>query len=117
MSELLLITNKIDIIDIPLKKLINREIAIPYLDDYQNLSDYWYPYPPCFIPLFLGHGASYKGVTHHFFSGRKDTFSEYFLEQGFISEIARNSKQWITLMVLNMIVLKDGLNDSIIEFL
>jgi hypothetical protein len=116
MEELLLIIDKIGIIDADLKKLINRQIEIPYVDDYKNLSDYWCPHPPCFIPLFLGYGASYKGVIHHFFSDTKDTFTEYFLEQGFISEIARNSKQWVTLIVLKMIMSKDGLNDEIINF-
>jgi len=116
MKELLIIANNIDIIDQELKKLFNGEVEIPYLNDYQNPSDYWYPHPPCFIPLFLGFGASYKGVIHHFFCARKDTFSEYYLEHGFFSEIARSSKQWVTLMVLKMIIAKDGMDDRIIDF-
>lgn len=116
MEELNLIIDKISIIDADLKKIINHEVKIPYQDDYNNLSEYWYPHPPCLIPLFLGYGASYKGVVQHFFCNRKNTFGEYFLEQGFISEIARDSKQWITLMVLKMIMVKEGLNDEIINF-
>ena len=116
MEELNLIIDKISIIDADLKKIINQEVKIPYVDDYNSISDYWYPHPPCLIPLFLGYGASYKGVVHHFFCDRKDTFGEYFLEQGFISEIARNSKQWITLIVLKIIMTKEGLNDEIINF-
>lgn len=111
-----MITDKIGIIDVALKKLINREIEIPYLDDHQHLSDYWYPHPPCFIPLFLGYRASYKGLIHHFFCDRKTTFTEYFLEAGFIPEIARNSKQYVTLIILKMIVSKEGLDDKIIDF-
>ena len=116
MENLRLIIDKIGIIDNDLKKLINREIAIPYLDSYNNLSHYWYPHPPCFIPLFLGYGASYKGVIHHLFCDRIDTFTEYSLENGYISEIARNSKQWFTVMILEMIMLKEGLTDDIINF-
>jgi hypothetical protein len=108
--------DRIGIIDSSVKKLIKHEIKIPYLDHYNSLSDYWYPHPPCFIPLFLGYGASYKGLIHHFFCDRKDTFAEYSIENGFITEIARSSKQWITLIVLEMIMLKEGLNKDIINF-
>lgn len=110
------IIEKIDVIDKDLKKVINQELKIPYLDEYNHPSDYWYPHPPCFIPLFLGHGASYSGVVHHFFCPRKDTFGTYTLEDGFISEIARDSKQWVTLIVMKMIMAKDGMTDEIIDF-
>jgi hypothetical protein len=110
------IIGKINLIDKDLKKVINREFKIPYLDEYNHPSDYWYAHPPCLIPLFLGHGASYSGVVHHFFCHRKDTFGAYRLEDGFISEIARDSKQWVTLIVLKMIMAKDGLTDEIINF-
>ena len=80
-------------LDINLKNLILDEISIPILDDYNSVNKYWYPHPPCLIPVFLGYGASYKGILHHFFSDRKDTFVEYYLEHGYISEIARNYNQ------------------------
>lgn len=116
MSVLNRIIEKLDLIDEDLKKLISQKPKIPYLDEYNALSGHWYPHPPCFIPLFLGHGASYSGVVHHFFCPRKDTFGTYMLEDGFISEIARDSKQWVTLMVMKMIMAKDGLTDEIVNF-
>jgi len=104
-------------IDSRIQKLMNKEVKIPaYLDDFNSLSDYWYPHPPCLIPLFLGFGASYKGVINHFFCNRKNTYVEYFLEHGHISEIAINADQFITLMVLRMIITKDELTEEIISF-
>ena len=103
-------------LDINLKKLILNKISIPIVDDYNSVKSYWYPHPPCLIPLFLGYGASYKGVLHHFFSNRKDTFVEYYLEHGYISEIARNHNQLFTLLLLKMILIKDELTDEIVNF-
>lgn len=98
-------------------KLIKKEVSLPnYIDDLNSVSDYWYPHPPCLIPLFLGHGASYKGIVNHFFCDRENTYVEYFLELGFLSEIARNADQFLTLIALRMIITKDELTDEIIEF-
>jgi hypothetical protein len=104
-------------IDNRIQRLMGKQVKIPaYLDDFNSTADHWYPHPPCFVPLFLGYGASYRGVVHHFFCDRKDTYVEYFLEHGYISEIARNADQFITLMVLRMIITKDELTDEIISF-
>jgi len=98
-------------------KLVNREILLPnYIDDFNPLTDYWYPHPPCLVPLFLGYGASYKGMVKHFFCERESTFVDYFLEDGYISETARNADQFITRIVLRMIIIKDGLTNEIIDF-
>jgi hypothetical protein len=104
-------------IDQRIQKLMNKEVGIPaYLDDLNPVEEHWYPYPPCLVPLFLGHGASYKGVVKHFFCDRKVTYVEYFLENGYISEIARNADQLITLMVLRMLITKDEITNDIIHF-
>lgn len=104
-------------IDSRILKLVNREILLPkYIDDFNSVQDHWYPHPPCLVPLFLGHGASYTGVIKHFFLERESPFVEYVLEDGFISEIARNADQFITLIILKMIIIKDGLTDEIIDF-
>jgi hypothetical protein len=96
---------------------MSKKVLLPhYIDDYNSTSDYWYPHPPCLIPLFVGHGASYKGVVKHFFCERESTFVEYFSENGYLSEIARNADQFLTLIVLKMILTKDGLTDEIIKF-
>lgn len=99
-----------------LEKLIHGDISIPVLDDFKNVNKYWYPHPPCLIPLFLGYGASYKGIVHHFFSRRKNTFIEYNLENGFFSEIARNENQLFTILILRMIVIQDDISDDILSF-
>ena len=116
MKTLEKIVSKIDIIDENLKRLIFREVKIPLVDDYNSINNYWYPHPPCLMPLFLGYGSSYKGVVNHFFCNRKNTFVEYNLENSYITEIARTSKQWITLLILNMITINDGVSDEIINF-
>ena len=64
----------------------------------------------------MGHGASYKRINHHFFCERQVTYTEFFLENGYISEIARDSNQFIALIVLKMIIIKDGVTEDIISF-
>ncbi|RFZ92812.1 hypothetical protein D0C36_15565 [Mucilaginibacter conchicola] len=104
-------------IDQRIQKLMYKEVSVPsYLLDYNSVDEHWYPHPPCLVPLFLGQGASYKGVVKHFFCDREVTYVEYSLENGYISEIARNADQFITLMVLKMLITKDELTDEIISF-
>jgi hypothetical protein len=104
-------------IDSRIQQLMSKSVKLPaYLDDLNSLTDHWHPHPPCLIPLFLGYGASYKGVINHFFCDRKNTYAEYFLEQGYLSEIARDANQLITLIVLKMIITKDELTTEIIQF-
>lgn len=98
-------------------KIVSGEVETPDTKSYyENLSVFWYQHPPCFIPLFVGYGASYKGLVHHFFCGRKTTFAEYILELGYFYEIARNEKQLITLMILAMISIEDEITDEIRKF-
>ena len=109
------ILSNINIVNV-LKEITNNNIKLPILDDYNSLEAYWYPHPPCLIPLFLGYGASYKGIVHHFFCNRKNTFIEYNLEFPYFYEIARNEKQLLTWMILSMIAIKNGVTDEIIQF-
>jgi hypothetical protein len=96
--------------------LVSNEIKIPIVGSYDLVTKYWYPHPPCLLPLFIGYGASYQGILHHFFCERKNTFIEYSLENGYFSEIARNEKQFMTLMILKMIMAADKLSDEILAF-
>ncbi|MET4083682.1 hypothetical protein ABIB40_003654 [Pedobacter sp. UYP30] len=96
--------------------LSNQKIEIPYLDTYNNPDQYWYPHPPVLIPLFIGHGASYKGILCHFFSPRKRSYIEYELEWGFMLEFARNVDQIYAQMVLDMDMVAEGLDDKILKF-
>ncbi|OCA77131.1 hypothetical protein BBI01_01320 [Chryseobacterium artocarpi] len=103
-------------IDINLQNLIFKRVAIPYHDDYNSVNQYWYEHPPCLIPLFLGYGASYKGIINHFFINRKNTFVELDLEYGSIVETAFNFKQLSVYLILPMIMSYEGLTEEIIEF-
>ncbi len=96
------ILNKLNL-DKYFQKLVLQKIEIPVLDTYNPVWEYWYPHPPCLIPLFLGYGAEYSGLVCHFFSQRKPLFVEYILEQGHFRETASNEKQFITLMLLEML--------------
>ncbi|KPH13355.1 hypothetical protein [Chryseobacterium sp. ERMR1:04] len=109
------IVNKLNI-DINLQNLIFRKIDIPYHDDYNSVDTYWYQHPPCLVPLFLGYGASYKGVINHFFIDRKNPFVELDLEYGSIVETAFNFKQLAVCLILPIIISEDGLTDEIIDF-
>lgn len=98
-------------------KIVSGEVETPDAKSYyENLSVFWYPHPPCLIPLFTGYGASYKGLVHHFFCDRKTTFVGYILEQGYFSEIARDENQLITLMILDMLSIEDEISDEIRKF-
>lgn len=116
MSDIYRIAERLNV-DYRIIRLIKKEILLPqYLNDFNPSVDYWYPHPPCLVPLFLGQGASYTGLTKHFFFERKSTFVEYSIENGYLSEIGRSADQFITLLVLKMIIIKDGLNAEIVDF-
>ena len=99
-----------------LLELVNGNIDIPYLDRFNQPDGYWYPHPPGLIPVFLGYGASYYGLLHHFFFDREKTFVDYSLERGYMLEYARNANQFFTQMVLDMDMVAEGLNDRILKF-
>ncbi|MCZ4223988.1 hypothetical protein [Pedobacter rhodius] len=68
MADIYKIAEKLNVDD-RIIKLQRKEILLPnYIDDLNPVTDYWYPHPPCLIPLFLGHGASYKGIINIFFA-------------------------------------------------
>ena len=97
-------------------EMANGQIDIPYLDRFNQPDGYWYPHPPALVPVFLGYGASYYGILHHFFFDREKTFVEYSLERGYMLEYARNAEQFFAQMVLDMDMAADGLNDKILKF-
>lgn len=115
MKTLEKIEKKIGLTEV-LQKLVSNEIKIPILDTFNLVSEYWYPHPPCLIPLFLGYGASYRGIIHHFFCNRKNTFVEFYLENGYMSETSRTEKQLFTMMILDMIITEDKITSDILEF-
>ena len=98
------------------QKLIFHQIKIPILDTYNPVWEYWYPHPPCLIPLFLGTGAEYTGLLHHFFCDRKQIFVDESLEWSYFSERASNEKQFVTLMILDMLEIEEELTEEIEQF-
>ncbi|WP_132535463.1 hypothetical protein [Pedobacter psychrotolerans] len=109
--------NKVEILTQKIKQVISGEIQIPYnRGEYNSVNDYWYPHPPALFPLFLGSGAFYYGIINHFFINRQKTFVEYSLETGYISERYRNSDQFLTKLLLEMIMLKEEITDEIVDF-
>lgn len=97
-------------------KLIFQEIEMPIKVDYNPITEYWYPHPPCLIPFFVGYGASYKGLINHFFFKRNNPFVEFNLEQNSIIEKSFNFNQLSIYLILEMIMIKDKLTNEIIEF-
>lgn len=110
------ILNKLNI-NQEFSKVILGDVDIPYNhDEYNNVKDYWYSHPPSLIPIFLGNRAFYYGILKHFFIDRKLTFVEFSLESGFFSEKLRSDLQFITKLILEMIMIKEDLTSSIIDF-
>lgn len=100
-----------------LTDLIFGKIEIPNnFGDYGDVEEYWYPHPPVLIPIFLNDSLYYYGVLKHFFCDREQVFINYSLEAGYFSELARNDKQFITLIVLSAISIDEELTDEIVGF-
>ena len=66
--------------------------------------------------MFIGHGASYKGIICHFFFIREKSYVDYVLEWGYMIEFARNVDQIYAQMVLDMDMVAEGLDDKILKF-
>lgn len=100
-----------------LSDLILGKVEIPYhYGSYNSTDTDWHPHPPVLIPIFLDESEWISAILKHFFLNRKETIVRYYIESGNIVEIARNEKQFITQVVLDAIMLKDGLDSTIIEF-
>ncbi|MDR2223276.1 MAG: hypothetical protein LBE34_11150 [Flavobacteriaceae bacterium] len=97
--------------------LVLERVEIPNnVGQYSSVDNYWYPHPPVLVPFFLDSGSYYRGVLKHFFCSRQVTFVDYSLEVGHFWEKARSSKQFITELILDIIMLEDGLSATIVDF-
>ncbi|MGU3575136.1 hypothetical protein ACLBWZ_06380 [Brucellaceae bacterium C25G] len=61
-----------------------------------------HPWPPCFIPLLKYKAGieSYGVLLHPFHSERLPTFVKFFLEEGYLEEVARTEAQFLDLIAL-----------------
>lgn len=116
MKELNTIYKKIEL-DNRLFKIYNKEIIPPnFFDIWKPVEDFFYPFPPFFIPLFVDEGdPSYIGLIHHFFTNREQVFVQYDLSSGSMWEIARNSNQLLQDILIQSIEANDDIIDSSIE--
>ncbi|MDO7135921.1 hypothetical protein [Algibacter lectus] len=116
MKELIEIYKKIEL-DHRLLQIYNKEIVPPnFFDTWKPVEDFFYPFPPFFIPLFVDQGdPSYIGVIHHFFTNRTPVFVQYDLSAGYMWEIARNSDQLLQDILIQSIEANDDIIDSSIE--
>ncbi len=118
MKELITIFEKIDF-DKRLIKIYNKEIVPPnFFEIWKPVEDFFYPFPPFFIPLFIDQGdPSYIGIIQHFFTDREQVFVQYDLSSGYMWEIARNSDQLLLDILIQSIENNDDIiDDSIKEF-
>ncbi|WP_438422967.1 hypothetical protein [Aquimarina macrocephali] len=103
------------------KKLLLGNVYIPYIaDGYEKVNEKEpvFFFPPMLIPLFVDYSLTkYKGlITHPLSNNRTSTFISYNIEDDNILEIARNENQFLTLMVLEMNMIIEGLDDKINSF-
>lgn len=98
-------------------QIFREEINPPnFFDIWQPVNDFFYPYSPFFIPLFIDGGdPSYLGLVYHPFSNRKTVFVKYDLSAGCMWEIARNSNQFLLDILIQSIESKEDIIDSDIE--
>lgn len=77
-----------------------------------------YGFPPALIPLWSrGSGPEYYGFWIHWFVDRKPTLVRVEITQGYlVQEIARTFEQLASLIVLEAIVMRDGVSPEIETF-
>lgn len=96
-------------------QIFEQKIDVAELNSSYSPADYWYPHPPCFIPVFIGYGVQYKGVIKHWFCKRKEVFAQYLVESQYLLEIGRNSKQIFIQIIYELIELEGDLSDEILQ--
>ncbi len=116
MKELNTIYKKIGLDD-RLLRVYNKEIVPPnFFDIWKPVDEFFYPFPPFFIPLFVDEGdPSYIGIIHHFFTNRNQVFVQFDLSSGSMWEIARNSNQLLQDILIQSIEANDDIIDTSIE--
>jgi hypothetical protein len=96
-------------------KIASAEIEIPYAGDDQPIRNFGFP--PALIPLWSsGSGPSYYGYWFHWFVSRRPTIVRYSLDTGTAYEVASNLRQLMTILLVNALVVYDGVNEVVEEF-
>ncbi|WP_289064379.1 hypothetical protein [uncultured Zobellia sp.] len=98
---------------------IYQEKILPPDFEYRwnPVKDFFYTFPPFFIPLFVDQGEpGYYGIVNHFFLERERTFTFFSLSTGYMWEEARTADQYLADLILGMILSEEEVTDEIIEF-
>lgn len=72
-------------------------------------------FPPALIPLWSESGPRYTGLWLHWFPRREPTYVQLSLDSGRVEEIARNYDQFAFVVVLQAIMLDEGVTPHVVE--
>ena len=102
----------------PFKRVIFREIKIPIVSSsYDAVDKNYFRYPPMLVPLFADYDLpDIIGIAMHPFSSRQSSFVRFNLAEGYFREIALNSTQLETQMILKMIMIEEEITEDISNF-
>ncbi|SEC57026.1 hypothetical protein SAMN04489761_3354 [Tenacibaculum sp. MAR_2009_124] len=105
-------------IDKRLILLYKKEIDIPIVDDsFEPFTDEWFEHPPMLVPLFVDYDLPLlNGLIVYPFSEKKNSLGSFYLESDQIIEKARTIDQFVTSMIVEMIVAAGGMQPEIEEF-
>ncbi len=95
-------------------KLIEGKIKVPYLEDFlPKALDFWYPHPP-FLTLFSNNELMFDSLRINPFVKGEYNFVIFYLEADALSEEYLNFNQFITKIILRMMMLNEG-EDNIVD--
>lgn len=99
-------------------QLYQDTINIPHVEDaYRPFNDKWYDHPPMLLPVFIDYSFPIlKGFTLHPFSKRESSFVTYDLEVNYMLEKARTADQLISMMLLEMDMIEEGISEEMRAF-
>ena len=99
-------------------KIYQSEITPPDFEfRWKPAVDFFYPFPPFFVPLFVDNGEpGYYGIVNHFFVDRRQTFAFFSLEAGFVWEEARLVEQYFADLMISMISSEEEITEDILKF-
>lgn len=92
--------------------LFKQDFNMPLVqDNYMPFNDKWYNHPPMLVPVFIDYSFPIlKGLTVHPFVKRESSIVTYDLETDYMLEKARAFDQFLSLIVLEVNMIEEGLS-------
>lgn len=98
----------------PAASQLSHEAVAELFVTYANPVE-WYGFPPALVPILSdGTWPLYVGLWKHWFVPRQPSFVELNVNLDHkVEEVARDDRQLAALMLLRLIVLRDGIDEDV----